>query len=80
MKHDPEDVLLTLDHPFGRLEVTLARWMAVGPGPRPFVRPIAARSRSTGEQLPMTVVPLAYRNDAAARALIVAGKLRWPWH
>jgi hypothetical protein len=28
----------------------------------------------------MTVVPLAYRNDAAARALIVAGKLRWPWH
>jgi hypothetical protein len=59
--------------------VTLARWMAVGPGPRPLVRPIAARSLSTGQELPMDVVPLAYRNDAKARALLAAGKLKWPW-
>ena len=78
-EHDPDDVLVTLDHPFGELEVTLARWMAVGPGPRPLVRPIAARSRSTGQELPMSVVPLAYRNDANARALFAAGKLKWPW-
>jgi hypothetical protein len=78
-EHDPDDVLVTLDHPFGELEVTLARWMAVGPGPRPLVRPIAVRSRSTGQELPMSVVPLAYRNDANARALFAAGKLKWPW-
>ena len=76
---DPEDVLLTVDHPFGRVETTLAEWMAVGPGPRNLVRPVAARSRQTGETLPMTVVPLAYRNDEIARARIEAGELEWPW-
>jgi hypothetical protein len=76
---DPDDVLLVIAHPFGDVETTLAEWMARGPGPRPLVRPVSARSRLTGEALPMTVVPLAYRNDETARALIAAGELEWPW-
>jgi hypothetical protein len=76
---DPEDVELVLNHPFGDVETTLAQWIAVGPGPRKRVRPVAARSRRTGEQLPITVVPLVYRNDDTARALIESGELAWPW-
>lgn len=76
---DPDDVVLTIDHPFGRVEATLAKWMATGPGPRPLVRPIAAKSRSTGEALPLTVVPLAYRNDEESRRLIEEGTIASPW-
>jgi hypothetical protein len=76
---DPEDVVLTIDHPFGTVETTLAVWMANGPGPRPHVRPIAARSRSAGEPLPLTVIPLPYRNDEESRRLIEQGTIRSPW-
>lgn len=48
----PEDIIVVIDHPFGRVEVSLAEWVAKGPGPRPRVRPVAARRRSIGEQLP----------------------------
>jgi hypothetical protein len=76
---DPEDVVLTIDHPFGRIEATLAEWMRTGPGPRERVRPIEARTRSTGEPLPLTVVPVRYRNDEESRRLIAEGALESPW-
>lgn len=77
--YDPEDVIVTIDHPFGRIEPTLAEWMRKGPGPRKLLRPTAARSRSTGEPLPLSVIPLAYRNDAVSRMLIAAGIIKSPW-
>ena len=77
--YDPNDVLLTLDHQFGEVDTTLAEWMRRGPGPRKKLQPIAARSMFTGEELPLTVIPLAYRNDRHTRALIAAGELEWPW-
>lgn len=43
MDIDTEDVLLTIDHPFGRIETTLTEWMRTGPGPREQVRPVEAR-------------------------------------
>ena len=76
---DTEDVLLTIPHPFGTLELSLTAWMRHGPGPREFLSPESARSRSTGQSLPLTVVPLAYRNTKVSRALIAAGKIRSPW-
>ena len=79
MDIDTEDVLLTIDHPFGRIEVTLAEWMRTGPGPRKFVRPVEARRRSTGEALPLTVIPLRYRNDKETRRLIAEGEIEPPW-
>jgi hypothetical protein len=78
-ERDPDEVVLVLAHPFGDVETTLAEWMRTGPGPRPLVRPVAARSRRTGEPLPLTVVPLPYRNDKEARARIAAGDIEWPW-
>jgi hypothetical protein len=76
---DPDDILVVIDHPFGEVEVSLAVWIATGPGPRPFARPVRARSRSTGRPVPLTVIPLRYRNDEQARQTIQDGLLDDPW-
>jgi hypothetical protein len=76
---DLDDVLVTIEHPFGTLEVPLREWMVRGQGPRTLLRPSSARSRSTGEPLPLDVIPLAYRNDETSRRLIAEGKLASPW-
>jgi hypothetical protein len=75
----PEDVLVLIQHPFGDMWPTLAEWMERGPGPRKGLRPVAARSRLTGEELPLTVIPLPYRNDDQSRAAIRRGELTDPW-
>jgi hypothetical protein len=76
---DLDDVLVVIGHPFGDIEVPLAEWIARGPGPRRFLRPVRARSRSTGEPLPLTVIPFQYRNDAESRKAIEEGRLANPW-
>ncbi len=77
--HDPADIIAVLGHPFGDVDMPLTKWMARGPGPRPLLQPIAARSRSTDEPLPLTVIPLEYRNDKESRRLIAEGKIKSPW-
>jgi hypothetical protein len=78
---DPANVIVTVGHPFGDVDVPLSAWISRGPGPRSLVRPIRARRGGTGEPLPLAVVPLRYRNDAESRALIAAGALEPPpWH
>ncbi|MEG3632618.1 hypothetical protein [Micromonospora palythoicola] len=76
---DVDDVLVVIEHPFGEVEASLAEWIATGPGPRRFVRPVRARSRSTGRRLPLSVIPLQYRNNAQSRRAIAAGRLDDPW-
>ena len=77
--NDLDDVLVVIGHPFGDLEVPLASWIAVGPGPRPLLRPVRARSRSTGQELPLSVVPLRFRNDEESRRAIAEGRIENPW-
>lgn len=74
-----QDIIVTLAHPHGDVDTTLTQWMEIGPGPRPFVRPVAAREATTGASLPLTVVPLRYRNTALSRALIKMRVLKDPW-
>jgi hypothetical protein len=76
---DLEDVLVTIDHPWGELEVELTEWIRKGPGARPLLELMRARSRSTGEELPLDVVPLRYRNNDESRRLIASGELENPW-
>lgn len=76
---DPDDILVVVGHPFGEVEVSLAVWIATGPGPRPFVQPVRARSRSTGQPIPLTVIPLRYLNDEQSRQAIQDGLLDNPW-
>lgn len=78
MALDTQDLLVTIEHPFGQIEVSLAQWMATGPGPRTLLRPTVVRSRSTG-QLPLTVIPLQYRNNEESRPLIADGTIESPW-
>lgn len=49
----PDDILVTIDHPFGEIEVPLAEWIREGPGPRPRVQLKSARRASTGEAIPL---------------------------
>jgi len=74
-----DDILVTIEHPFGTIEIPLTEWMAKGPGPRKLLRPTAARSASTGRSLALDVIPLRYRNDEESRRLIAEGKLESPW-
>ena len=78
-KGDNDDILLTIAHPAWDMNMSLATWILTGPGPRDRVRPIAARRKSTGEELPLTVIPLQYRNDDESRKLIASGDLLDPW-
>lgn len=60
---DADDLIVTVEHPMGTIEVPLSEWIARGPGPRRLLRPAAVRSRTTGEELPLSVIPARYRND-----------------
>jgi hypothetical protein len=76
---DLDDVLVVIAHPFGDVEVPLTDWIVTGPGPRRLVRPVRARSRSTGQRLPLSVIPLRYRNNGQSRRAIADGVLKDPW-
>ena len=79
MPIDTRDILLTVPHPFGDVETTLADWIRVGPGARPLLCPVGAKRASTGEPLPLRVVPLRYRNNGWSRLFIRLGVLADPW-
>jgi hypothetical protein len=62
MNIPPEEILVTIEHPFGDVEMTLAEWMAKGPGPHPLLRLTNPRMKATGHPLPNDVISLAYQN------------------
>ena len=74
-----DDVIVTIGHPFGDIEAPLSVWIERGPGPRPLVQPIAAKHAKTGKPLPLSVIPMQYRNDTESRGLIERGLLVDPW-
>lgn len=77
--NEPGRVEVLLDHPHGSIWVPLEEWMRVGPGERPLLQPSAAR-RESGEALPLSVVPLRYRNTRWSRWLVATGWLERPWN
>lgn len=79
MDISPEDILVTVAHPWSDIETTLDVWMKRGPGRRPFVRAINPRMKATGEPLPDDVIPLEYQNTVRSRDLIRRGLLPNPW-
>jgi hypothetical protein len=76
---DPANILVTVAHPFGAIEMSLDEWIRVGPGPRPLLTPISARSRMTGNPLPIDVVPIQYRNNSESFRRIADGEFDDPW-
>jgi hypothetical protein len=73
------DIIVILGHPHGDLEVTLNEWILKGPGERDLLRPMAAKNKNTGEQLPLNVIPFVYRNSFLSRALIALKVFSDPW-
>jgi hypothetical protein len=73
------DILVVIEHPYATAEVPLDDWMETGPGYRPLLRPVGARDRRTGKPLPLSVIPLRYRNNFLSRLLIALGLMKNPW-
>lgn len=74
-----EEIEVLVAHPYADIWVPLAEWIRIGPGPRPFVHPVAARHARAGADLPMEVIPVRYRNDQETRELIERGVIENPW-
>ncbi len=74
-----DDVVVTVAHPFGDVTPSLNDWIRVGPGPRPFVRIVAAKRKSTGEPVDLSEIPLEYHNSPESRRLQRLGESRAPW-
>lgn len=78
MKQDCSEIYVTVNHPWGDLEIPLTAWIEYGPGPRHLVSINSARC-SDGRILPLTVVPLQFRNNQLSRLLIKLKFLSDPW-
>jgi hypothetical protein len=76
---DVADVIVTVRHPHGDVDVPLESWIESGPGERPLVAPVAARHGRTGARLPLSVVALRYRNIRLSRLLIALRLIPDPW-
>ena len=78
--HDTVTVIdVVLQHPHGHLRVGLQEWISKGPGDREFLAPTHAIERETGKELPLSVVPLRYRNSPWSRRLVRLRLLKEPW-
>jgi hypothetical protein len=73
------DIMVTIAHPWGRIQAPLDEWIRRGPGPRPWVSIIAAQRKSTGEPVAMEEIPLEYHNSRESRNLQRQGRLPCPW-
>lgn len=61
------------------IEMPLSEWMKRGPTKRlPLMSPMAAKLKSTGTPLPISVIPLAYRNTMWSRLLVRLRAIRPP--
>ncbi|SRR5712691_738629 len=76
-----DEIEVYINHPYLDIWMPLRQWMGRGPlRSRAFIRPIAARSSLTQHAIPLTVVPLEYRNDAESISAILEGTIPDPWH
>lgn len=73
------EIVVTVQHPYGRVDMSLEKWIRIGPGDRELLRPVAVKSRLADRPLPLKVIPFRYRNNTLSRALIRIGFLTNPW-
>lgn len=79
-KSDCKEIIVTIAHPFGDVDMPLETWIERGPPKgRPLVRPRLAKCGETGEYLPLNVIPLHYRNTLFVNLLFKLGILKSPW-
>lgn len=76
---DCTDIRVTIAHPMGYIETSLEMWMQNGPGERRYIAPVRVICADDGRPLPLSVIPLRYRNNGLSRLLIRIGVLENPW-
>ncbi|KPL87058.1 hypothetical protein [Herpetosiphon geysericola] len=76
---DIDQIMVIIEHPHGTIEAPLTEWMRIGPSSRPLLRPRAAYDQRTGASLPLSVIPLQYRNTFLSRLLVRLKVLPTPW-
>ncbi len=76
---DLSQIIITIAHPSGDIEVALEEWIVQGPGSRLFVRPVSVKDKVTGKPLSLDVIPIQSRNDKHSIEMIVNGQIRDPW-
>ena len=74
-----DELEVYISHPFIDFPISLQNWLENGPGPRRLVSPFRLQVRETKEELPLSIIPLQYRNDRWSRLLIKWGFLEYPW-
>jgi hypothetical protein len=79
MQKECSDIFVVIRHPHGDAEISLNDWMRIGPGERKYIAPIEAKCGDDGRKLPISVIPLSYRNNWFSRWLIHLGILQNPW-
>lgn len=72
-------IVLTIAHPHGDVELTLEEWMFRGPGLTRYVQPVHARDEVTGRKLSLKVIPFRFRNTNLSRLLISLRLVKDPW-
>ena len=60
-------------------KISLTEWMKIGPGIRWGIGPHKAVNSYTGQDIPFSLVPVAYRNNYISHILISLGILDYPW-
>lgn len=78
MTKDYKKIMVLIRHPHGDIEMSLKQWVRHGPS-RKYVAPIGAKCKETNNKLPMSTIPLKYRNNWFSRLLIYLGLLENPW-
>ena len=79
MQKKLENIEVMISHPWVANFIPLTSWIETGPDPREFVAPIRARDKNSQQELPLSVIPLKYRNNRISRLFIRLGLLENPW-
>lgn len=78
-RRDCSTIKVVISHSYGDITTLLKDWTRRGPGERKFTHPIKAICADDDRQLPLSVIPLRYRNNTLSRFLIRIGFFDDPW-
>lgn len=73
------DYIVTLDHPYGKVELTLKEWSILGPDAEHNLTPSSLKEKKTEKKMPLKLIPFKYRNSFLSRLLMRFHLIPNPW-
>ena len=74
-----EDLRISFTYRMGSYEIPLERWLLSGPKDDPLKEIPEHMIASHGQQFPLHLLPIRYRNTEEAHRLILKGLIPEPW-